>query len=435
MTKPLGAKRLRDLLGTGQKRPSSGKGRIPILALLCVLGLALIQPLDGFLLEQVAPTVWYETGERVHLGTGFIKIDYQFDVSRTRRQRGESDGSGDRELQETSYEGLQEDCTQTANSTICDALNTFASCERRGSRRPKRFLDCITIGLIAWAAICVVGWIGEVFYTYVNPNSSYNRLKEVETRQQPAERMRNLTDEIAAEKAIRQQIIDIEAKLDAQLKTTTDAVGQLARLIPSVAMSAGQFSYLLNKQRDMLYRMADSCRNDRASLEDYSRLFSLWRLVGLKPEDSWVEDVRATLSGLITTELYCSVISNNTRVHQIMGLPHYTDVKNDIKLLKYIGPRWALYNETNNCVRVIEDPEGQPIYTHCKEQNRVDSKFGPHNWVSVTDGEPDFIELSQPHIVKTLTESIISCLFHNIPCEGKEGEFPHYVFTALTGSS
>lgn len=92
-------------------------------------------------------------------------------------------------------------------------------------------------------------------------------------------------------------------------------------------------------------------------------------------------------------------------------------------MLTYTGPSHIIYNTTANCVKGLYKTHATKYYISCSEEGYKDPGLDSWTPVEVRPGDqPPYT------IIKTKTESIIYCLYHQIQLEGKMRLCPAYPF-------
>lgn len=135
---------------------------------------------------------------------------------------------------------------------------------------------------------------------------------------------------------------------------------------------------------------------------------------------------------MFTIELFYQLYSSDTQVYQIVPLAHYVNVTESPTLVRYGGPEWMIYNSTSNCIRAIDDPARSPVFLHCSEPDRTESKL--NTWLPVVEGTEEHEKFAAPQRAQSTTESIVSCLFNKIEINGTTYDCPHYPFSLPTST-
>lgn len=74
----------------------------------------------------------------------------------------------------------------------------------------------------------------------------------------------------------------------------------------------------------------------------------------------------------------------------------------------------------------IEDPLREPVYLKCTDPNYSDPTLS--KWLPVDATREDYAKLASPQVVKTQSESVISCLFDTIKEDTKTIDCPYFPF-------
>ena len=154
---------------------------------------------------------------------------------------------------------------------VIPALDAFAKCKQKRHKdktRQKRFIDPFSLTVIALGV--VVGSLGSYIWSWFSPDSSYNRINEMEKRGKEREAAQKLKEEerdrqiAALEEALEEALhklqetvnrtLEVVDQLSKDVTKNTRAIGHLAKLIPAVSLSAADIKFDIREEAKMLTR-------------------------------------------------------------------------------------------------------------------------------------------------------------------------------------
>ena len=454
LTKPLGGSKLRQTIEQAQilitepnKEDSLRRMNVPkpspaLLALLCVSLLAI--GATGSPFQQHDPSVWLESKYSVITRTEDMHL-YWKPISACNFMV-DTYGS-EQDVKRTIYNGLKAECENTYQNTVALALDEFSRClakfmeVQHGKRRHKRFIDPITliIGKVVVVTVLVVSAIGTTLYSWLSPNSSSNRLDEVEKREKERaeadrkrdEKMAQMEEALRHAKELRQDLARIQLDLNARIHSNRMAIGDLATLLPSAAMTGSNLTVNMYDTRRQLEEMTAQCQKRRAAPVSYANVLKAESLRDVHPSNTFLKTVTKNRNGQIYINLWASIESSDSKILQMHGMPHFkymTENRTIAKpvLMKYEGPRLVLYNTTSNCARGVTEPSQPSVVLTCLEPNFLDLNLA--NWREVPPSDPEYAELKKPSYIQTPTENIVHCATDTIEVFNRTVQCPWYPF-------
>lgn len=84
------------------------------------------------------------------------------------------------------------------------------------------------------------------------------------------------------------------------VSSNREAIHQMTRVIPHVAMATGDMIMMIGREEAKLKRMTKICMKDQASPEDYADLFGAEQLRSLKHADTYIDDVKKSGTDIIS---------------------------------------------------------------------------------------------------------------------------------------
>ena len=126
LTKPLGGQSLDRVLHSGRlvapamKKIPRKSGIMPLIALGCVLALAVGQGSDTYQFVKTDPLVWRITDEPVRVGTGYVEINYRpFNPC----SNSITDWASEHDIKKAAYQGLFSGCQLEYEDKIVGLLH------------------------------------------------------------------------------------------------------------------------------------------------------------------------------------------------------------------------------------------------------------------------------------------------------------------------
>lgn len=228
-------------------------------------------------------------------------------------------------------------------------------------------------------------------------------------------------------KVVWDETISAIGKIEEKVDSNTRAIDQLSKIIPAATMLSSNLTHDMINEAEMLKRMTRECSKNRASPEDYADLLKIEQIRGLRASETHVESIHKEATGLIIIDLHYSLNSKDTKVYEVLPLRHWVNVTTHLTLVECGGPKWVVFNSTSQCIQGIERPNDEPVYMHCQQPNYKDPRLDI--WIPVNEHREDYEQLSRPQVYKTATESVISCLFHQIRLADKTYDCPYFPFS------
>jgi len=443
LTKPLSGKRIRELakkaniLETSSREIMSPKST-QVLFLVGMVCVSMIPWSSSVLLEPHDALVWLKLEDNVQLGHKKTTI-YHLPRSICTLDKSQ-DLDSYLGVKKTMYEGLQKGCLEIYKNEVVPEIEKFVECQNENARegamrREKRMIiDPISLSVIRAAINVSVGQTGALAYSYLDEDSSYNRLNKNDevmksmntTMEKLAAELNTVKMNLLTAKEMREEMINTLSKIGANITTTRKAVGNIAVISPAVALSASQMYAMIQSEKHMWARMTRACKSDRISADDYAEMFHLNDLKGRKEADTLLDHVERGENGVLKLEFYSTVYSSDTSLYRLKSIPHWVNITSEPVLMKYTGPEFVMYNRTSNCTRQCSDPSKTPVYTHCRLQNQHES--GLEKWMAVSNTDSEFETLKNPMVVKSAKESIIYCFYHYIIISGEKHSCPSHPF-------
>lgn len=416
------------------KPPKYKVGYVGLTTLAILALFALGSGVESFDPPAADPLIWVVTNQAVRSGTGRLIVDYRpispcdIDVN--------MDLLSEQDVKKSAYHGLEKLCRKEYDTVNRPLLQEFvdafrnqerARSRKKGGKRQKRELITLAVVLIVVTVISIVGWMAQAIYSYSSSSSSYNRLNEKDIDDKKRDEKLNAMElQLKEARDIRSGLLNITDQLDKRITSNSEAINQIATMMPYVSISAANFTLSIHNEREALRRMAYQAARGRASPDDYATFFRFPQLFGLKPEATHLRSIDYSMDGVISIDMFYDLYASDTQVYRLQPLAHYVDFWEKPTLVRYAGPGWAIHNTTSNCSKGIEDPTYLDVFDTCTVQDFADPRLD--NWVPVKPGDPDYEKFSSPQRAESPLENIISCLFHNITIDGRRRECPYYPF-------
>lgn len=325
------------------------------------------------------------------------------------------------------HEGMVAKCnniyTQLWETAVAEMLDKCQGQLDGASMEEMSKRNVVTAVVAGLSAVCFTDLVG-CLWSYINPNSDYNRINRIETK----------IDTITQ---------DNWAKLDAFKNVTThiyntfnSSIGELNRqkqefhqLVTDLPEFIFGSNHIFNFIKENTRRIQDikfKCHSNVDVLA-LSELVKLPILSQLSEEDTnWVT-IQAIKPEALRFIFKSKRPSTDTHIIRAEGFPIWNITSKPATLLKYTGSQYFIYNRTANCASPIDLPPSHIVYKRCDARNFVSAHLQQWEVVKKTNKIA-----SEPQIttIKEAGSSIwVYCFPGFILINDRNVSCPSYVFS------
>lgn len=393
-----------------------------MLTLLCMV--ALISQSSGYIFDRVSPLMTEVTDYKVDGGTNEYEVDFVYVNPCEAIANLTNQQTLDilKQLDETEYEHLREDCQKAYESEWVTAVEDLIS--------TKRAVDHSQTRIISKRAIPVILGTGLLFYAVTNLVVSLFGIKYVPkySEQQievEAGQLRKFERQLLATRTIQEGIINTTESLANKLKEQEQAVERLTILLPAIAWKSTQLYSSISKAAANLKSIKQHYVYNRLNTFAVRELWNTTEFDLLKPEDTLLEEVKRISNRTITFRFVAKKPAEGAKVYKLIAFDKWENLTDVPQLLVYDGPKYLVHNETSKCSRGIEtpDPKTSWILEECNDWNSTDPRLDIWTKKDVLSEKNTL-----PKIVKSLKYNYISCYKHSITLPEGTFECPPYPF-------
>ena len=290
--------------------------------------------------------------------------------------------------------------------------------------------------------------IGSIFtniitslWDWIDPNSPQNQLKDLQiktdqNREQLFKRM-----DVYSKYALNlsSELEYFENQTIKQFAMIQSEISQAAQII-TMKTDIGN---LLNTYERKIEELYDSAQIGQLNTDAFAEIYGIRELKRVKPSDTKFIGLNIVNKPLIEKYDYHArnnwnqpIVmrysfrtkrqSNDSTILMIYPFEHWDNLAlGPGRLMTYAGPRYVIFNSTNNCVKGIhEDMVGQVsgIQVSCKHTNYFDPQLRRWKIKNETDNYEDFTMQTQWH--HTLDASYVYCWPGNITIMNTQYECP-----------
>lgn len=284
----------------------------------------------------------------------------------------------------------------------------------RGARNRRHVLNEVvetTAELVC--AGCVTNIISALFQRWY-PKSDHNRINFLEESNEQLKRQTeqfktefNVTHEV--QNGILQTLMSFHRDLreqQRQLQVLTD-------LLPTVSWSSAFVQSRITQGASDLRTIIDEYSSGRVACKEMANLLNLDELREIDNYDTRFESI-TSLPGPANYLFKFTVRkkSKTTFVYKVGAFKFWDNLTEVPTLMEYRGHNYLIHNETNNCLKAIEEPTQRAVLEVCTEQNSTDPRL--QVWEKLVQTRDVYSNKHNCQVKRTLLYHYIYCFPFNI---------------------
>lgn len=277
-------------------------------------------------------------------------------------------------------------------------------------------------------------WAGVLFpqaqsiYKYYHPDSAYNTVWKHDKI------IKNLTSLVLSHreeffKTYQINSLNIVTLRDL-VNSTRETVAKQEELIAHLPLIMQAVSVTnINIQRDADY-MQEIIKGLRKGIMDTQAMTKIYpdfeQLAKIEPEITRMEKFYWNTYGMHFFFDY-PIHDNNVAFYKAIIFKEWL---NEASYRITNGPKFAMFNRTNNCTRFLSEPRVKQLFLSCDQSNTSINSFKKHSHTKIDLTDENRIEETEPTIILTQTHRLIHCYQHNITFLNETqtcGKLPFYV--------
>lgn len=269
---------------------------------------------------------------------------------------------------------------------------------------------------------CVSNLISTII-SYINPYSTRNKLNNLEEQvAHQQERIEDFNRNFNITYGIQQGIIDSMVALSRDLHETRRQLTHLANLMPKFTWISAYMQSRITSSASDLRTIIEEFNYGRVATRELRYLFKLDSLEGINNHDTTFESVTKIATNIIRFKFAVREKSRTTFVYKVAAFQYWDNLTALPSLMEYQGDRFLIFNETNNCIKAINEPTQTAVLDECTEANFTDPRL--QNWRSIISTEDIYSVKNTCQVKRTLLFNYIYCFPENITLKTGEHKLP-----------
>lgn len=206
---------------------------------------------------------------------------------------------------------------------VLNALRQLVDC--LPPRRLKRFVDPITLGLIAGLCITVVAGGGCTIYRHNSPSSDLNRIDGLEMREKEKEEklrenLRQLREDLVKAQTMRDKTLDAVGKI---VEDHGQIITQMIEYGPTVAWNAAILNHQIQSDKVNLERLASSCRRGKFNSQALHSMTNITSLRDIEEDETSLTSVEVAGEEMVRFKFMVNLKSSDTKIYRVIPITHW----------------------------------------------------------------------------------------------------------------
>lgn len=274
--------------------------------------------------------------------------------------------------------------------------------------------------------VCISNLISSIFER-INPYSDHNKINHVDNRvkklEEDGKEFRanfNLTHEL------QNGILQVMQSFARNQRDQNRQLLHFAALMPRVSWISSFLQTRITTTAVDLRSIIDEMTYGRVAVKELGDMLNIDKLQHVKNGDTQWISVTRLASDIIRFKFAVRERSREAKIYKVSSFRYWDNLTETPSLMSYEGPEYVMYNETNNCLKAVEDQPNGAILDECLLGNFTDSRV--QNW-KVLVRTPDIRSYNHTCQVKrTLVAHYIYCFPWQIKLKSGKHRAPPYVF-------
>ena len=237
-----------------------------------------------------------------------------------------------------------------------------------------------------------------------------------------------------------QALNDKENVRDIIMTAQTEAIKSMATVVnhtqyklssflnvyPHLAFSANYMAMKMIKLSQNLNRVAYAARRRKMDLFALSILLNSTDFDEIDESSTILRKVKVPTSNRIQIEFIGHTVDPSTHVYRVDPFRFWANLTETPVLMEYTGEKFLIFNQTNNCVKAIDEPTHSYVSDKCEIVDGVDYRLS--NWQQVMSTDDPYSQPAFTSVKNSWPYTYIYCYRLNVTIRGETARCPPYVF-------
>ena len=402
------------------------------LALFMICMMMLVSPMQGYIFDREKTIMLIPMDHKIEANVTEFELDFTFinpcqSIPTSNLHR--NTNSAYTESDYTIFRRLFGDCQRTYEEKWLSAVQQIETVKHTQAKRAitKRSVFLPILGAMVLISV-VSNLITSTFQAVKEPvlQDAQNIIKIENQRMDAFESAFN------ASREVNEGILNTTELLTKRIETNEQSIKRLQELLPHLAWQSSHLHSKIIGSSELLRRVMIRYQDRRLDTDAVTDLWNMTEFRKVNSKDTLLESVTRLTNSTLRFRFNMREASADTTVYKIFAFNHWRNVTETPTYMRYDGYRYAIYNATSNCSKVIDEPRETWVLGECLEVNSSDPRI--ESWTKEKATENEAEQNHRPTVKKTLNYNYIYCYGHNITIEGKQVECPLYPFKLKIGT-
>lgn len=210
----------------------------------------------------------------------------------------------------------------------------------------------------------------------LNPHSDHNKLNTLKEHVEDQDkRIREFEFKFNLSAEIHKGLFDTMSALNHRLTEVNRQLMHVAHLMPKVSWTSSYIQSRIYTAAQDMKNIVNQFIRGHVATEELSELLNIPQLYDVDPEDAhFITAVNINLN-TIFLRFYTKVRSADTHVYKVDAFNYWENLIQTPVRMECRGYKHLIYNESNNCLKAIEEPSTLAITQTCLNPNSTDPRL------------------------------------------------------------
>lgn len=274
--------------------------------------------------------------------------------------------------------------------------------------------------------VAVVSNLITTAVDYFNPDSTRNKLlKDEEIIKAHDKLLNQFTANFNISHEITNGIIQSLHDLSRNLHDQQRQMQHIATLLPRITWVSAFMQTRITAAGADLRNIIEEFSYGRVAIREMNEMLRLSSIEGIANEDTKFVSIVRIAPHIIRMNFVVREKSKDTFVFRVHPFNYWDNLTGDPTWMEYVGEKFLIHNETNNCMKAIDEPVSRAVEEDCHTQDYIDPRL--QSWRTMVTARDIYHYHNACQVKKTLEYNYVYCFPQNITIRTGTQRLPPYV--------
>lgn len=273
---------------------------------------------------------------------------------------------------------------------------------------------------------CVSNLLSTIL-SYVNPNSDHNKISRIDDRvRDQNKKIDEFNHNFNITQQVQRGILDSLTAFGRTIADQQRQISHIANLLPRITWISAYLQSRITAAGADLKIIIEKFAEGHVAVRAMRDMINLQSLEGVEDQDTKFQSIDRISPDIIRFRFAVREKSRNTFVYKVNPFIYWDNLTGLPSLMEYQGEKFLMFNESNNCLKALEEPSQRAILEDCKEANYTDPRL--QIWRSLVKTSDLYAYNNTCQAKRTMDFHYIYCFPFNITLKTGPQKAPPYVF-------